>query len=73
MSCRSLDNNDLQFGHVDVYNMFWFHHEGIQDTDEEIDLVKALPRSPKNPDGQFDTVIANVGNEAESTGLASEY
>ena len=73
MNHHSLDNNDLPFGHVDVYNMFRFHQEGIQDTDEEIDLVKALPQSPKNPDGQFDTVIAIVGNEAESTRLAGEY
>jgi hypothetical protein len=73
MNRRSLDDSDLPFNHVDVYNMFRFHPEGIQDTDEENDLVKALPRSAKNPDGQFDTVIVIVGNEAESTGLAGEY
>jgi hypothetical protein len=65
-----LDESDLPFKHVDVYNMFRFHPEGIQDTDEENDLVKALPRSPQNPDGHFDTVIVIVGDEAESTGLA---
>jgi len=28
---------------VDVYKMFRFHPEGLQDNDEENDLVKALP------------------------------
>jgi len=67
---RSLDEIDLPFKHVDVYNMFRFHPEGIQDAEEENDLVKALPRSVQNPDGHFDTVIVIVSNEAESTGLA---
>ena len=34
--------------------------------------MKALPQSAENPDGQFDTVIVIVGNEAESTGLAGQ-
>jgi Plavaka transposase len=67
---RRLNESDLPFKQVDVYNMFRFHPEGIQDTDEENDLVKALPLSAQNPDGHFDTVVAIVGNEAESTGLA---
>jgi len=67
---RRIDETDLPFKQVDVYNMFRFHPEGIQDTEEESDLVKALPRSAENPDGQFDPVIVIVGNEAESTGLA---
>jgi len=67
---RWLDESDLPFKQVDVYNMFRFHPQGIQDTEEENDLVKALPRSAQNPDGHFDTVIVIVGNEAESTGLA---
>lgn len=67
---RRLDEMDLPFKHLDVYNMFRFHPEGIQETEEENDLVKALPRSAEHPDGLFDTVIVIVGNEAESTGLA---
>ena len=61
---------DLPFKHLDVYNMFRFHPEGIQDDEEEKDLVKAFPRSAEHPDGHFDTVIVMVGKEAESTGLA---
>ena len=67
---RRLDEMDLPFKHVDVYNMFRFHPEGIQDGEEENDVVKALPRSSEHPFGHFDTVIAIVGKEAESTGLA---
>lgn len=67
---RRLDESDLPFKQVDVYNMFRFHPEGIHDTEEENDLVKALPKSAQNPDGHFDTVFVIVGNEAESTGLA---
>ena len=50
--------------------MFRFHPEGINDSDEEKDLVKAIPRSAQNQDGHFDTVVVIAGNEAESTGLA---
>jgi hypothetical protein len=67
---RLLDESDLPFKQVDVYNMFRFHHEGINDLEEEKDLVKAISQSAQNPDGHFDTVVAIVGNEAESTGLA---
>jgi hypothetical protein len=67
---QRLDESDLPFKQVNVYNMFRFHPEGIHDTEEENDIVKALPQSAQNPDGHFDTVIAIVDNEAESTGLA---
>ena len=67
---RHLDESDLALKQVDVYIMFHLHSEGIHDTEEENDLVKALPQSAQNPDGHFDTVIVIVGNEAESTGLA---
>ena len=69
---RFLNDSTLPFKKVDVYNMFHFHPEGIQDNDEENDLVKALPQSSQNPHGRFDTVIAIINDEAESTGVASE-
>ena len=69
---RHADDIPLPFTKVDVYNMFRFHPEGIQDNDEENDLVKALPRSAQNPHGRFDTVIAIVDDEAESTGVVGE-
>ena len=67
---RQLDDRELPFKQVDVYNMFRFHPEGLQDTEEENDIVKALPITAENKDGQFDTVVVIVGDEAESTGLA---
>ncbi|KAF8958698.1 hypothetical protein BDZ97DRAFT_1591405, partial [Flammula alnicola] len=67
---RFLNESTLPFTKVDVYNMFRFHPEGVHDNEEEKDLVKALPRSAKNPRGRFDTVIAIVKDEAESTGVA---
>ena len=67
---RLLNESDLPFKQVDVYNMFIFHPEGLQDSKEENDIVKALPISAENQDGQFDTVVVIVGDEAQSTGLA---
>ena len=70
VSNRHLDHSKLPVQHVNVYNMFWFHPQGIQDNEEDLnDVVKALPRSAQNPHGQFDTVIAIVNDRAESTGL----
>ena len=66
---RRLDEYDLPFKQVDVYNMFRFHPQCINDGEEENDLVKAIPRSSQNPDGHFDTVVVIVGDEAESTGM----
>ena len=64
-----LDQSKLPFEHVNVYNMFRFHPQGIHDEEEESDIVKALPRSAQNPHGRFDTVIAITKETAESTGL----
>jgi hypothetical protein len=69
---RAVNENSLPFKKVNIYNMFRFHPEGIQDNDEENDLVKALPQSLQNPHGRFDTVIAIVNDEAESTGVVGE-
>ena len=70
VSNRHLDHSKLSFQHVNVYNMFRFHPQGIQDNEEDLnDVVKALPQSAQNPHGRFDTVIAIVNDRAESTGL----
>lgn len=69
VSTRHLDQSKLPFQHVNVYNMFRLHPQGIQDDEEESDIVRALPRSADNPHGRFDTVIAIINNTAESTGL----
>ena len=66
---RQLNQSKLPFLHVNVYNIFRFHPQGIQDEEEESDLVRALPRSAQNPRGRFDTVIAIINDTAESTGL----
>lgn len=70
---RLLDRTPLSFTKVDVYNMFRFHPEEMQDNEEENDLVKAIPKSAKFPYGRFDTVIALVNDEAESTGLKGKF
>ena len=73
MQNRFLNDSLLPFTKVDIYNMFRFHPDGIQDNDEENDLVKALPKSVQNPHGRFDTVIAFLSNkDAESTGVVGE-
>ncbi|KAF8204518.1 hypothetical protein BJ912DRAFT_1017925 [Pholiota molesta] len=54
---------------VDVYNTFRFHLASINDEEPEIDAVNAIPISSKYPHGRFDTVVAIVKQDAESTGL----
>jgi len=58
----------IPFNNVDVYSMFRFHPETIQDDDED-DIVKAIPSSMSHPEGRFDTVIFIDNENAEATGL----
>ena len=69
---RHLDQSKLPFQHVNVYNMFCFHPQGIHDDEEETDIIRALPWSTQNLCGRFDTVIAIINDTAESTGLAGK-
>jgi hypothetical protein len=69
---RYLNESELPFKHVNVYNMFRFHPQGIHDEEEESDIVRAFPRSAQHPCGRFDTVIAIINETAESTGLAGK-
>ena len=67
---RHLDHTPLSFTKVHVYNMFRFHPPAVHnEEEEEKDLVKAIPKSAKVPDGCFSTVIVLVNDRAESTGL----
>lgn len=66
---RDISNLTLPFTKVNTYNMFHLHPEGIQDDEEESDIVKAVPRSSRLPHGRFDTVVCIVDDNAESTGL----
>ncbi|PPQ73776.1 hypothetical protein CVT26_011510, partial [Gymnopilus dilepis] len=67
---RLLDQIPLSFTKVNVYKMFRFHPEAMQDDEVEEDLVKAIPRSAALPHGHFDTVIVLVNDKAESIGVA---
>jgi hypothetical protein len=42
VSTQHLDQSKLPFQHVNIYKMFRFHPQGIQDDEEENDLVRAL-------------------------------
>ncbi|KAF8906944.1 hypothetical protein CPB84DRAFT_1844079 [Gymnopilus junonius] len=66
---RSLVDLSLPFAHLDVYKMFRFCPEALQDGEEEKDIVKAVPRSKGFPHGRFDTVVVLATDEAESHGL----
>ncbi|PPQ85108.1 hypothetical protein CVT26_005404 [Gymnopilus dilepis] len=66
---QRLDRTPLSFKKVDVYNTFRFHPEELQDEEEEKDLVSAIPKTAKSPYGRFDTVVALVNEDGESTGL----
>ena len=67
-----LDRTPLSFKKVDVYNMFRFCPEELQDDEEEKDLVKAVAKSAQLPQGRFDTVVVLVNEDRESTGLTGE-
>jgi hypothetical protein len=73
LSRHIIDNHSLPFTKVDVFDMFRFHPETLQDEGEENDLVKAIPASSKLPNGRFDTVVALVSDTAESTGLQGSW
>ena len=64
-----LDATPLSFTKVNVYKMFRFRPEEIQDNEEEKDTVKAIPMKPGLPHRWFDTVVVVVKDDAESTGL----
>ncbi|KAF8814828.1 hypothetical protein BYT27DRAFT_7081830 [Phlegmacium glaucopus] len=68
-SMRRASQFSLPFRHLDVFNMFKFHPEALQDDSEENDLVKAIPISKRLPNGRFDTVVVLNSSAAESTGL----
>jgi hypothetical protein len=61
--------HSLPFTKVDVYDMFRFHPDSLQDAEVEKDIVKAMPPSKKLPHGRFDPVVVMVSDNAESTGL----
>jgi hypothetical protein len=67
-SCQ-LETTHLPFNNIDVYSMFRFHPEIIQDDNEECDIVRAVPCSSPCPRGRFDTVIVIDNDIAEATGL----
>lgn len=71
-SLRLLNQYSLPFTKVDVYDMFRFRLDSLQDEMEEKDMVKAVPPSKQLPDGRFDPVVIMVSDEAESTGLAGQ-
>jgi hypothetical protein len=73
LSLRDLERTILPFKKVDVYNTFRFHLASINDEEPEIDAVNAIPISSKYPHGRFDTVVAIVKQDAESTGLIGNY
>lgn len=63
----------LPFNRLNVYNQFKFSPFGLQDEEEERDVVKAIPISRHLPSGRFDTVIVLKTDNAESTGLAGMF
>ena len=63
----------LPFNRLDVYNQFKFSPFGLQDEEEERDIVKAIPISRHLPSGRFDTVIVLKTDNAKSTGLAGMF
>jgi hypothetical protein len=67
---KLLQSPSLPFAKVDVYDMFRFCPESLQDGEEEKDMVKAFPPSKQHAHGRFDPVVVMVSDAAESTGLA---
>lgn len=59
---------DLPFKRLDVYHLFKFSPERLEEGQDVKDVVKASPLKG----GRFDTVIVLTGEEAESVGLAGK-
>jgi hypothetical protein len=70
LSVCVVESSLLPFHNIDVYTMFHFHPEALQDDElNENDIVRAIPCSPSLPSGRYDTVIVMESNNAEATGL----
>jgi hypothetical protein len=70
LSVCVVESSLLPFHNIDVYTMFHFHPEALQDDElNENDIVRAVPCSPSLPSGRYDTVIVMESNNAEATGL----
>ena len=55
--------------HLDICNHFHIQPPSLQGEEETAIIVKAMPKSKKNPHGRFDTVVVINSDQAESTGL----
>ncbi len=70
LSSRRMEDETLPLTRVNVFKMFRFHREKIQDDNaKEKDIVKAIPKSERLQSGRFDTVVVITKPEAQSTGL----
>jgi len=68
-----LRNATLPFDSLDVFHGFRFSLDSLgndidESDEEELDNVKAKPRSPGSP-ARFDTVVVMTSDNCESTGL----
>ena len=71
-STRSLNQTNLpDLFSLDVFKIFRFNPETLNE-EEDIDLVRAIPKSQSLPHGHFDTVVVIDGDEAQATGLAGK-
>jgi hypothetical protein len=60
----------IPFQKIDVFHGFKFSPVALHDSDEEHDVVKALPSTNKGTPSRYDTVIAiDPAFDSESTGL----
>jgi len=66
---HQMETSILPFNNINIYSMFQFHPETIQDDDDGCDIVRAIPSSPSFHKGRFDTVIVIDKDDAEATGL----
>lgn len=72
LSTWTLDQQNLPFSTINMYNMFQFQPQTLDNSEDnqEQNIVKAIPKSQELPMGRFDTVIAMIKDEAKSIGVA---
>lgn len=69
----TIDAQSLPIASLDIFTNFRFQLESLQDEEEDIDSVKALPISPTHPSGQFDTIVYISNTEAEATSMIGTH
>ncbi|KAH6871285.1 hypothetical protein BKA70DRAFT_1131093 [Coprinopsis sp. MPI-PUGE-AT-0042] len=69
LSAQNLQHANLPVDNVDIFHQFRFQKTALHDDAEELEPVKATPKSKSLSHGRFDTVVVVDQHDAEATAL----